>query len=215
MNRKYIFILVLGCFLPVFLTAQSRFRAGIVAGVSASQIDGDNSAGYNKPGLVTGLRVLARLGTRTEGSIEMLFAQRGSQSEIIRDQYNPFNFSLTLNYVEVPIQWHYNDWLIEGDDASGDFYRVSFNAGLSYARFFSAKFNGEPNGIDRVANGFVKKNDLSLLLGANFFFTKHFGITLRYVRGIGAIYNPKDWKTPPSPDAWLGHCIYLQAAYMF
>jgi len=215
MNHKYLFILFFIGFLPLFLTAQARFRGGIIAGVSASQIDGDNSAGYNKPGLVTGLRVLARLGPRADASIEMLYAQRGSQSEIIRDNYNPNNFSLTLNYIEVPIQWHYNDWLVEGDDASGDFYRISFNAGLSYARYFSYKFKGEPNGIERVANGFLKKNDISLLLGANFFFTKHFGLTLRWVRGIGAMYNPNDWKTPPIKNAWLGHCLYLEGVYMF
>lgn len=213
-NRIYLIVLFLWSALSL-VQAQPRFSAGLVAGLTASQIDGDNSAGYNKLGLQAGLRVLARLGERSAGSIEMLFAQRGSQSEFVRDQYNPNNFALTLNYVEVPIQWQYNDWLVEGDDPSENFYRMSFNAGLSYARFFNARFKGEPNGIDRVANGFLKKNDVSLLVGANFFFNRHFGITLRWVKGVAAMYNPSDWTSPPLKDAWLGHCLYFQSVYMF
>ncbi|MFZ4473700.1 MAG: porin family protein [Saprospiraceae bacterium] len=215
MKHKTLFFAIGIALLPFILNAQQRFRAGIIAGVTASQINGDNSAGYNKPGLVAGFRVVSRIGERTDGSIELLFAQRGAQSELVRDNFNPNNFALTLNYIEVPVQWHYKDWLIEGDNESEDYYRVAFDLGLSYARFFSSRFRGEPNGIEVVSKDYLKKNDISLVLGANVFFTQHLGITLRYVRSLGAMYNPKDWNPAPIANSWIGHCLYLQGVYLF
>ena len=35
---------------------RQRFKAGVIAGITAAQIDGDASAGYNKVGLQGGLR---------------------------------------------------------------------------------------------------------------------------------------------------------------
>ncbi len=80
-----------------------RFKAGILAGVTAAQIDGDASAGYNKVGLQAGLRGIVLLNQKQDASIEILFTQRGSRNEA---KTPPF-FKTTLNYIEVPVQWHY------------------------------------------------------------------------------------------------------------
>jgi hypothetical protein len=196
------------------LAAQPRFKGGIVAGLSASQIDGDLSAGYNKLGLLAGLRVASRLKKRTEASIEFLYAQRGAQTELLKDKFNPFNFSLTLNYVEVPIQWHFKDWLIEYDDEKDNYYRVSFNAGLSYARFISAKNRDDNDFLSGVVPDFLKKDDFSMLLGANFMANRHIGFTFRYVRSLNFMYDPRDWPSPPAQRGWRGHCLYFQTFYL-
>lgn len=196
------------------LMAQPRFKAGGIAGLTASQIDGDLSAGYNKLGLQAGLRVIARLKEHTESSIEFLFSQRGCQSELIKNKFDNYPFSLTLNYVEVPLQWHYKDWLIEGDDESKNFYRVSFNAGLSYARLINAKVDDENSWLSGVAPDYLKKNDFSFCLGFNFFVNRHFGFTVRYNRSIGFMYNPKNYDPAPASRAWNGHCLYFQTVYL-
>jgi Outer membrane protein beta-barrel domain len=193
--------------------AQARFRGGAVFGLSASQIDGDQLAGYDKLGLTGGLRVSSRLKKRSAASLEILFSQRGAQTELIKDKYTP-NYSLTLNYVEVPLQWHYMDWLVEGDNESDSYYKVSFNAGFSWARFMGSRNNDVDSWFGGVAPDYVNKNDISLLLGANFFANKHLGFTFRYVRSLNFIYNPEKWERPPVSRAWLGHCLYFQAFYM-
>ncbi len=198
------------------LSAQQRFKAAIIAGVTASQINGDLSAGYNKLGLQGGLRGITRLKGRSEASIEFLFAQRGAQTELRRDQNNPFTFSHTLNYLEIPLQWHYKDWLIEEDDERDNWYRTSFNIGFSYARFLSASSSGIAAGIRPVLDrDLLNKGDISFLLGANFMATRHIGFTFRYVRSFTKMYDPADYDPAPYSRPLIGHCLYIQSFYQF
>lgn len=209
-------LLLLLAFSPLFLLAQPRFRAGAVLGLTASQIDGDLSAGYNKLGYQAGLRVISRLKGRHEASMEILYSQRGCQNELIPSDYDPSPFSLTLNYIEVPLQWHFKDWLIEYDEEKYNYYRISFNAGLSYARLFSTKKDAQLNAaIDAVAPDYLKKDDLSLAIGVNFFFNRHFGITARWNRSLVLIYDPRKYNPAPASKSWNGHCLYFQTVYLF
>lgn len=198
---------------PCFLLAQPRFRAGAVLGLTASQIDGDLSAGYNKLGYQAGLRVISRLKGRHEASMEILYSQRGCQNELIPSDYE-IPFSLTLNYIEVPLQWHFKDWLIEYDEEKYNYYRISFNAGLSYARLFNSKKDALLSPlIDKVAPDYLKKDDLSLAIGVNFFFNRHFGITARWNRSLVLLYDPRT--SPFAGKSWNQHCLYFQTVYLF
>lgn len=202
------------CLLPLALSAQPRFKAAVIAGLTASQIDGDRSAGYNKLGLLAGLRGIARLKNREDLSIEFLYAQRGSQSTLLKDQFDPFRFSHTLNYLEIPVQWHYKDWLVEYEDDKDNFYRASFNFGFSYARLINYSSNGEGFGVGG-ALPVLKKSDISFLLGANFMASQHLGFTFRYVRSIGRMYDPRDFNPAPYQYALNSHSLYLQTFYLF
>ncbi|MFN0216024.1 MAG: porin family protein [Saprospiraceae bacterium] len=205
--------LLLLLFLPMLLTAQPRFRAGPVLGLTASQIDGDLSAGYNKLGFQSGLRVIARLKGRTEASMEILYSQRGCQNELIPSEFDPNPFALTLSYIEVPIQWHFKDWLIEYDDASYNYYRVSFNGGLSYARLFGSKVDDDFNWLNGVAPDYLEKNDLSLVIGASFYANRHLGFTARWNRSLVLLYDSRT--SPRGGKSWNQHCLYFQAFYLF
>ncbi|MBL7829015.1 MAG: PorT family protein [Saprospiraceae bacterium] len=211
---RFFFFLLVSLTFWQNMAAQPRFRAGAVAGLTASQIDGDLSAGYNKLGLTAGLRVVGRLKEKTEASLEFLFSQRGCQNELIQGDFDQYPFSLRLNYVEVPIQWHYKDWLIEGDDEKDNFYRVSFNAGLSYSRLINAKVDDDNSWLSGVAPDFLKKNDFGFCLGFNFFANRHLGFTFRFYRSVMFMYNPKDWNPAPAQRGWNLHCLNFQAVYL-
>lgn len=210
------FILFLALFLiPICLLAQPRFRAGAIVGLTASQIDGDLSAGYNKLGLQAGLRVIGRLTERTDASLEFLFSQRGAQRELIQNKYGDPQYPFSLNYVEVPIQWHFKDWLVEGEDESENYYKVSFNAGFSYARLIGSRVKDkEENPFYGLIPDYLNKNDFSFVLGFNFFANRHLGFTVRYNRSIGYMYDPRDFNAPPYDRAWNGHCLYFQTVYL-
>ncbi len=191
-----------------------RFRAGAVLGFTASQIDGDDSYGYNKLGLQAGIKSLIRLGRRTDLSIEFLFSQRGSQSRFTRDPDENF-FSLTLNNLEVPILFHYYDWLgVSGDDK--EFYRVSFDAGLSFARLIGYSVSDDVAAIRLVPDGgFLEKNDFSICAGVCYYINPKWGASFRYNRSLGYMYQPEKWASPPLVKGWNGHCLYFHTFYLF
>lgn len=197
--------------LPALAFSQQRFKGGIVAGLTASQIDGDASAGYNKVGLQAGLRVAAVLKEKQDASVEIIYSQRGSRNEAKTPPY----FKTTLNYVEVPVQWHYHDWLVENGDESENFYRVQFNVGASYGRLINYKdsSDGSIAGITPALPD-LERNSFCFLIGASFYATKHFGFNFRYNRAINKLYKPGK---PGTNYAYSlnEHFLAFQAMYMF
>ena len=186
--------LLLQSFLLLAQPEQRIFNATIVAGFNASQIDGDNTAGYRKIGLNVGARAGVILSKRWETSFEILFSQQGAQTQLVRGI--PRAFNCQLNYISVPLMIHFKDWEII--NANNRLYqRFWFGAGISYNRLMGG-FIDDPNGkifvADITGNPF-KKNHVTLLADINFFFTRNWGINLRYERAPmnireNMLYNP-------------------------
>ena len=190
---------------------QQRFKAAILTGLTAAQIDGDASAGYNKVGLQAGLRGIVLLNQKQDASIEILFTQRGSRNEA---KTPPF-FKTTLNYIEVPLQWHYHDWPANGDPDDPDFYRIYFNTGLSYARLldYTDDSDGSIAGIT-PALPFLNRNSVCFLIGASFFASIHIGFNFRYHRAFNRLYEPGQ---PGSnfANSLNEHFLAFQIMYVF
>lgn len=207
--RLFLLLLVAGAAFSAQAQRQQRFRAGIIAGITASQIDGDLSAGYHKVGLQGGLRAIILLQEKQDASIEILFTQRGCRNE---PKTPPF-FNITLNYVEVPIQWHYHDWLVETGDDKDNFYRVHFNAGLSYGRLLGYAEKFDESGIT-VALPHLQRNSFCFLIGASLYTSKHFGFTFRYHRAFNKLYQPG--KSGGNYESYLNeHFLAFQTTYLF
>lgn len=113
-----IFILVIA--LPVLLPAQS-FRAGVLTGVTASQISGDQLGGFDKAGLMAGGMVSTQLGKKLDLAMEILYIQKGSKKNAKPDIQDYSSYLLRLSYFEVPVmlQWHYSK-------------RFTFEGGLTF-----------------------------------------------------------------------------------
>lgn len=165
------------------LSAQ-KFGGGLVLGFNAAQIDGDKLAGYHKLGFNAGLNTSYKLNDPWQLNIDFLFSQRGSQSKLIADKYEPLR-KITLNYLELPIYIAYKDWWIEDED----YYKIQGYAGLSLGRLFSVKNSLGDTDFDQ--DNFLK-NDISYLLGVKFFFNKHWGINGRYTRSVLRMYKYPD-----------------------
>ncbi|MBX2892503.1 MAG: PorT family protein [Saprospiraceae bacterium] len=186
-----------------------RFKAGIIAGLTASQIDGDLSAGYHKLGLQAGLRGIAVLQPKQQASVEILYTQRGCRHE---PQSFP-QFSTTLNYIEVPLQWHYSEWLAEGAEASDNYYRFQLGAGILYGRLlsYSDKFE-DGNGITEALPD-LNKNSLSAMLGLTFYASKNLGFTFRWHRAVNRLYSPRD--SGGYASSLHEHFLAFQTMYVF
>ncbi|MEY4934462.1 MAG: hypothetical protein RIS64_821 [Bacteroidota bacterium] len=198
------------------LSAQNRFKGGAILGFNASQMDGDQAAGYHKVGLNIGLRAIILLKPKMDLTLDILYSQRGSRTT----EYEAIEFrSVTTHYLEVPVLFHYKDWL-ESDKNGGSYYRASIEAGISYGRLFNTTANDafkllfyHPLEKDKLA-----KNDLSLTGGITFMFTPHWGLAARMTQSLNRLYDPNLYLTDPvlsSYNALRGYFVSFQTIYIF
>ena len=200
------------------VNAQRRFSAAAEMGLTASQLDGDLSAGYNKLGIMAGLRGIVNLKAKTHASIGFLFAQRGAQDEL--RQTNPNVYSITMNYLEVPVLFHYADWLSK--DETDPYYKFYVSAGLSYGRLLSTKLRDDGNFAQVIVSptnpppgrtDYLNHQDLSVTLGGSYFFRRNLGFSFRWMRSVNFVYNPKKWDPAPLQSGWNAHSLSFSLLY--
>ena len=196
-------LLIIGVGNP--LIAQQRFQAGIVLGVTAAQINGDNSAQFNKLGLTAGLKVNTVLTEKSDFVLEILLSQRGSQTELF-PQAGALQQTIHLNYIQVPLLFNYKDWWDEDDD----YYKMHFQGGFSYSRLFSTRFDNSPL---EEAGPFFRRDDISWMGGITFFANEHLGFFIRYNRSINLLFKNSD--SNPNVNSLLSYFLSFGTNYVF
>ncbi len=182
------------------ISAQQRFKAGLIVGLNASQILGDENGGYNRLGLQGGLRAITVFTEKSDLVFEILYSQRGS-----RGRTGISTLEISTNYIEVPVLFTFKDWL----DEDG-FYRIQVSGGFSYGRLLSASAIDSVHG-EQVDN--FNSNDISITLGAEFFTSEHFSFGARWSRSLNLLYN-KD-KYNQSINSLRGFFLSFRGAYIF
>lgn len=187
------------------LLSQQRFKAGINLGVTAAQINGDDSANFNKLGLTAGLRAVTLLGPKSDLLIEILYSQRGSRTELLNNTGIPQRI-INLHYIEVPVIYNIKDWYQEEED----YHKMHFFGGVSYGRLFSSDFENSP--LEQAAP-FFRENDFSWLVGASFHLNSHVGFYARYTRSINLLF--KNTANNPNANSLLGFFLTFGGTYVF
>lgn len=154
--------------LPGETYSQNRFKAGIAAGMTASQLGGDSLSGYDKLGFSFGARLSYGVGKKYDLTMELLYSQRGSRESVGFSNSGPQ--STSLNYLEIPVYFTINDWLIE----SGNYYKVGLFGGLTYAYLISVNTS---NPILSGRESEFQDHDIAARVGVYYAFTKN--ITFR------------------------------------
>ncbi|MDA3954622.1 MAG: porin family protein [Bacteroidales bacterium] len=128
--KKYLFILY------IFLISQigfaQTFGGGIFAGLSASQLDGDLSGGYNKAGLSFGIYTNVMLNKYIDAQLELKYIQKGSNNK--SEDINSLYVS-KLNYIELPVFLKYR-------------FLNKFSANVGIAAGYLQKASETKGGID-------------------------------------------------------------------
>ncbi len=81
------------------------FGGGIFGGLSASQLDGDRSSGYNKAGFSFGIYTNAQINKYVDAQMELKYIQKGSKWE--SEDQSVF-YQSKLNYIELPLFLKYH-----------------------------------------------------------------------------------------------------------
>lgn len=167
---KNIFILVIFTLLS-FNTQAQNFEAKLIGGFTASQIDGDAQAGYNKVGLVAGAATNFYLSERVSLQEELVFYMRGA-----RGSNNDFNFgAVRMNYLDINMLL--NIYLSE---------KVFVQAGPSFGVLMAASQNGWD--MDSPVS-----NTLSATAGVSYMLNQNLEVSLRTMYSITRIHKLNPW----------------------
>lgn len=209
--------LVFGTILP--LQAQDSdpvgtFAGGVSVGGTASQISGDNLAGFHKVGATAGVFANCVLADQPKFGLklqmEMNFVMKGSHSYTPPSQpVDPMSkYVLNLGYIEVPVllRFRFARITIRG---SSDF---EFEAGPAFGIHLYTR--------ERDAYGTVvgrpdfKWWELSMMGGLSYRFKEHHAITLRYSNSILPVRKPT-WVVNQTVKMQFNSVLYLIYSYQF
>ena len=93
--------------LPLATNAQS-FKASLIGGINASQVSGDELGGFNKAGVMFGGSAILPVTPKSDVAMELLFIQKGSKTPTSKDNSNTVYYKMSLNYLEVQINYTYH-----------------------------------------------------------------------------------------------------------
>lgn len=145
-----------------YLEDTRTFYGALTGGLTLSQIDGDNYAGYDKVGFSAGAGVYMRVWENIAASMEILYSQKGANGDAPLNSSNGsfkiLNYNVNMNYAEVPIQiWYF------------DKHNHHFGAGLSYSQIINQSETATtdpPHNLDFDKYRF-KKYDINFVLSGN------------------------------------------------
>ncbi len=162
----------------------SRFHAGMVAGLNFSELEGDGVTDYF--GLNTGLIGTARLTKHAQLGVELLYSQNGEY--IIPEYYPPLEYGpVRLNHLEIPI---HIDWLI-GVFQRDSYYDLNLSIGTAYTRLlgYRVKDVEKTDVSDQVVYG--DRDQWHLQAATSYQLSKRLGLNLKASLPISV--NGLDW----------------------
>jgi hypothetical protein len=84
------------------------FNGGVLGGVNATQVFGDQWSGPNKAGLYLGVFVNRYFSNRSSVQMELDYIQKGSRKNPDASTGNYSTYLLRLNYIELPVLYKYD-----------------------------------------------------------------------------------------------------------
>ena len=168
--------------LITLLSYSQGFKSGVFAGLTASQIDGDELEGYSKVGIQAGIYSRYSFSEQWFSKLEIKFIQKGSLKSV---KDNPqLNFKVKLNYLELPISLNY-------------LYKEHFvfGIGLAYAQLLTAQVEDGAGVVDGNQLNY-RDYDFNIIIPLQYFINEHLWADVRFAYSINSIKNDgfnKQW----------------------
>ncbi len=160
-----------------FIHAQ-RFQGGLLFGLSAAQIDGDNLSGYNKAGLVAGAFVRTDFMEGAGMQLEIKYIGKGASDPVT--EFDPDYSKIRLDYIEIPVLFYFNPGV-------KSFY---IEGGLAPAYLMQARVDD--------GGGFINpeipyhKLDIAAAGGVRYDIFEHFSVNARFSYSIIPLLDHPD-----------------------
>ena len=191
---KKISIIVIILLFPIIIFSQNLFTAGLLVGISGSQIDGDGVGGYHKAGLLGGLKLKINLSNKKSINISTLYIGKGAVNNVKHaDGTVSQPYKASYHYIELPLTFEYVF-----------FKNLSFAAGIAPAYLISAKHYYYD--YEDYNEYFLSNFDASFVLQPEFKFSKKTSINVIFTRSILSVRS-NDW--------WVNNNLSLALHYKF
>ena len=186
MLKKFTIVLFCG-FLTLSIQAQN-FGGGVILGLSASQVGGDNLGGFNKAGLLTGVFANKSISELLSFQMEMTYIQKGSKNPNMNkpEHLNYLREDISSSYIEVPLLLQYNQSEI-----------LKIEGGVKLAYLIDGYYNDYLGKIAYQNSSPFIKYDIGLLLGLDYAYSKNISLNTRISNSILPI-GAEDYVHPSS-----------------
>ncbi len=161
--KRILFVLII-CFLSNSFVKAQHFNGGIIVGMSASQVSGDNLSGFDKAGIFGGVFANFQISEKSVVQMEIDYIEKGSKQNP-KEKNNFYSYILKLNYVEIPLLYKY----IFSD-------KLSFELGPYCAILIKDAFE-EQNEV--TVNRPFNKQDIGITVGIAYSITQNLKIDMR------------------------------------
>ena len=170
-------LIVLVAFLALFGKASAQsFNAGVIAGATFCQVDGDTYAGFHQLGFTVGAYANLPFGDYLSGQMELKYSLLGAHSSHKEvSEYGYLPYSLRMHYVEIPLMLRFNLGV----------FRVNFltlEAGASIDVLM--RTTEDVNGDYQVTTRRWSRISATANAGVHFDITKHFGLGARFMYSV-------------------------------
>ena len=193
---KRLFIVFIAVFALLGKAQAQSFNAGVIAGATFCQVDGEEYAGFHQLGFTVGPYANLPFGDYLSGQMELkysLFGAHSSDKEVREYGYNPY--SLRMHYVEIPLMLRYNLGVIHVNF-------ITLEAGASIDVLLKATEN-VMNGGPEVTTRRWSRISATANAGLHFDITKHLGIGARFMYSVA----PCRFVGNPTPG-WFRYHYY-------
>lgn len=170
---------------------KKRFTAGMIGGITFSQLDGDNYTGYDRRSLFGGLKVSAFLNQKLSFEVNLLFIQKGASIENEEIDFRvsfPKNRWIHLSYAEVPFLLSLKP---HGYDS-----KLYFEGGIAFGKLIETKIQENIRDFTQVSFDQIKSDfkpiDISAIIGIGSYLNKNVSLGLRISYGLNKFYTNPD-----------------------
>lgn len=218
-------LLLLSLLLTVSLYAQrstavSNFKGGVRAGLTTTQISGDNLSGFHKLGACAGVFANIPLNDALDWKlqVEMDFVMKGSHNFTRPHQVpNPTaKYILNLGYVEVPVllKWNFGKRITINGKPILHGFELEFGPAFGIKAYQNERdWTGTiPATVD---NGrMFRRFELSAMAGLSYMFKEHHGVSVRYSNSLIPVRVP-NWAYDRFTPKQFNSVILVSYYYQF
>lgn len=208
--KKFILFFVFLASISIFAQSissdnnQHRFKGGIRAGFTATQISGDDLAGFHKIGGYGGLFANVGIADYWKIQMEINFIMKGSSTYLRANENGQVignSYKLNLFYTETPILFKY--W-------GFNHFEFEFGPSINFLFHYTEKENGYPI-VGRIP---FRKFEIAGVIGISYIIKEHYAVNLRYSLSIIPVRIP-DWAVNRVIKKQFNDCIALSMFYQF